>query len=110
MTKTQKQRIDRLLPKGQPKHVRCYDNKGETADRYTVVFTGRFKGRDGYCFYLHMSEAPCSPQGVGIMASSREIIDRPISSHLGRRIQFKALPEACQRLVKADYREFWGLV
>ena len=35
MNKTQ--RKENLLPQGTPRYVRCYDNGGETADRYTVV-------------------------------------------------------------------------
>lgn len=36
-------------------------------------------------------------------------IDRPSYGHLGRKINFADLPEACQRCVLADYRALWGL-
>ena len=29
-------RAERFMPGGVPKHIRCYDNGGETADRYTI--------------------------------------------------------------------------
>ena len=101
-------RTERLLPNGHPKWIRCYDNGGESIDRYTVVFTGNYAGRNG-CDYLAMDDQPTSPQGFGQHMNSREIIDRPQSAHLGRRIPFSALPDACRRLVLSDYRDTWGI-
>jgi hypothetical protein len=104
-------RMKQLLPGGVPKYVRCYDNGGETADRYTVVYTGRYRKdlrRDEFQ-YVGMSAEPFHPQGVGMHGSSPEQIDRPRSSHLGRRISFEKLPEDCRRLVLADYRDLWSL-
>lgn len=109
MTKTE-ERHDRLMPQGVPRWIRCYDNGGKTADRYTVVFSGRYKGRErGFTDYLAMSASPFSPQGIGLRGDARGSIDRPAYSHLGRRIRFADLPEDCKRLVLADYREMWRL-
>lgn len=124
-------RAARLMPGGVPRWVRCYDNSGETADRYTVVFTGRYHtgncrgGRDrrthaDICrtFVLSLSERPFHPQGVGL---SSELPGRPDvnasgfapavgrRNHLGTRIPYDALPSDCQRAVMQEYREIWNL-
>ncbi len=100
-------RTERLMPNGVPKYVRCYDNEGP-ADHYTVVFTGRYAGREG-CDYLGMSAQPFHPQGIGQHGSSEHMIDRPRYGHLGKRISFRDLPEDCQTLVLSDYRTIWDL-
>lgn len=103
-------REERLLPDGVPRYVRCYDNGGESADRYTVVYTGRYDcARNGYQ-YVGMSENPYHPQGFGQHGESTDgPIDRPSYGHLGKRIQFMDLPEDCRKLVLSDYRELWKL-
>jgi len=108
-------REERFMPNGVPKKVRIYDNGGriydnggKTYDRYTAVFIGNYKGRDG-CDYLGMSEYPFHPQGFGQHGWSREIIDYPSYRHLGRKITFDKLPEQCQKLVIQDYKEIWNI-
>ena len=101
-------RKERLLPNGIPRWIRCYDNGGETFDRYTVVYTGHYKDRNG-CDYVGMSEYPFSPQGFGQHGWDRETIDRPAYAHLGRKVSFANLPEDCRRLVMSDYREIWSI-
>ena len=117
-------RSDRLLPGGIPRYVRVYDNGGPdapdgTIDRYTAVFTGRYRRdkRQGFSV-LGMDENPYSPQGVGQHLEYQELIDRPGTSwppaigrscHLGKRIRFEDLPEPCKRAVLSDYRELWRL-
>lgn len=55
-----------------PQGVLCImDNRGATADRYTVIYSeiyGCRKGRerDGYMVGRGMSENPCHPLGVGM--------------------------------------------
>lgn len=48
----------------------CFDNKGKTADRYTVLFGGSLLEdsllRARKNFYLGMSDAPTSTQGVSM--------------------------------------------
>lgn len=115
-----------LLPAGVPRYVRCYDNGGETIDRYTVVFHGKAAKMNGggagwpdQWPYLAMNAAPFHPQGFGQRGASN---DRPCDvdrwgfppalgrkCHLGRRIPFAALPEDCRRLVLSDYHEIWNL-
>lgn len=91
--------------------VRCYDNGGVdkvggTVDRFTVVYTGRYRRyTGGEQQYVGMSTNPFSPQGFGQHGSSRTGIDRPAYSHLGKRIAFTDLPKDCQRLVQTDCQE-----
>lgn len=116
-----------LLQNGQPKWVRVYDNEGESADRYTVCFTGRYRtplppdqhayyGRYTWYQYLGMSANPFNPQGIGMHAENRKQIDVNKSGfapaigrrcHLGKRIPFDELPFDCQRLAWRDYSMLW---
>jgi len=100
----------RLMPNGEPRYVHCYDNNGKTADRYTVVFTGRYRHKTGGSFlHVGMSANPFHPQGVGMHGESDRQIDYPRYAHLGRRVRFDALPPACQRLILQTYRELWDI-
>lgn len=120
-------RAERLAPGGVPRWVRCYDNGGETADRYTVVFTGRAAGKAGWP-YLAMSAAPFHPQGFGQHGDAgvgacwpvdcngkqdgRTFVWPPAlgrKNHLGTRIRFQDLPEDCKRCVWSDYSELWTI-
>lgn len=97
-----------LLPNGIPRYIRCYDNGGESADSYTVVFTGRYTQKTGNEFwYLGMSANPFHPQGIGSHGSSPRPIDTPSYKHLGKKIKFNDLPEDCQKLVIQDYLYLW---
>lgn len=109
MTRSE-ERSQRLMPNGVPRYVRCYDNGGETVDRYTVVFSGNYAGRArGWTDYLAMNGSPFSPQGFGQRGQHRGSIDRPAYGHLGKKIAFTDLPDDCQRLVLSDYRDNWQL-
>jgi hypothetical protein len=103
-------RRNKLLPNGVPRYVRCYDNGGETFDRYTVVFTGRYRHKTGGVFWhVGMSSNPFHPQGFGQHGESIDHIDRPTYGHLGKKIKFINLPEDCQKLVLSDYSDLWDL-
>lgn len=108
-------REQRLMPNGIPKYLRIYD--GDTADRYTVIFTGRYKGREG-CNYVGMSETPTSPLGFYQHSWHPDAIDLDRwgyapkvgqKCHLGKRIEFQELPEECQKLIAQEYRELWNI-
>ena len=103
---TNPDRRGRLLPNSTPRYLRCYDNGGETIDRYTVVFT---RLNTGYTNYLGMSGAPTHPQGFCQHGASRDPIDRPAYGHLGKKIAFADLPAACQSVVLEDYKAIWHL-
>jgi hypothetical protein len=117
MNKKTANRIKALLPNGLPKCIRAYDNGGETADRYTVVYTGRYRGNGNFqC--VGMSASPFHPQGVGMHGEHPQQIDvnqwgfAPAmgrKNHLGKRIPFVELPPDCKTLVLSDYRSIWGL-
>ncbi len=114
-------RTERLLPNGIPRWIRCYDNGGETCDRYTVIFTGRYRHQTGgEGWGLGMSTYPFDPQGFGqhfgwtgqspdVSGSSwgGPAIGR--KCHLGTRIAFDTMPPDCQRATLDDYRELWNL-
>lgn len=92
-----------------PRYIRCYDNGGETFDRYTVVFTGRYRHKtNGSYLYVGMSENPFHPQGFGQHGESNDPLDWPKYSHLGKKIPFDSLPDACKKLVTGDYNELWA--
>lgn len=111
MNKKLQERKNRLLPGGIPRYIRCYDNGGETIDRYTVVFTGNYRssveGKE--TFYVGMSGSPFHPQGVCQHGSHKTPIDQPRYSHLGKKITFRTLPEDCQKVVVSDYKDLWDL-
>lgn len=106
-----------LMPQGIPKYIRAYDNDGKTCDRYTVVYTGKYRG-NGWFQYVGMSEAPFHPQGFGQHGENPTQIDvnkwgfAPAigrKNHLGTRIPFTQLPPDCQKLVLSDYKAIWQL-
>ncbi len=109
MSTAQIDRIFKLLPNNKPKYIRCYDNEGKSADRYTIVFT-RLNAR-GYkgCLYLGCNREPFHPQGIGMHGESPTSIDRPKYSHLGKRIKFDDLPAEVQKCVLLSYKDIWAI-
>jgi hypothetical protein len=102
------ERKNRIYPNETPKYVRCYDNGGETADRYTVVFTGRYTHKtSGEHWHLGMSSNPFSPLGIGSHGSSRTQIDKPGYAHLGKKIRFEDLTDECRKCVEQTYLYLW---
>jgi len=101
-------RLQNIFPDGKPKYVRCYDNGGESADRYTVVFTGNYTSKtSGEHWYLGMSGQPFHPQGIGQHGSSPTQIDKPKYSHLGKKVTFENLPSEVQKCVNQTYLYLW---
>jgi len=117
------------MPRGVPRWIRLYDNGGESADRYCVVFTNRgfamcsdnlmhyvktvqrplrIVGETWYT-YLSMSEDPAAALGASISGQHTKLIDRPTYGHLGRCIQFKDLPAPCKKRVREWYVALWDL-
>ena len=117
-TLKQQRRYASLLPNGEPKMIRVYDNgesKNPTFDRYTCVYTGNYKknmGQKGKCFeYVGMSSHPFSPQGFGQHGETQgKPADRPTYGHLGKKIKFSDLSEDCRKLVIQDYLVIWDFV
>jgi hypothetical protein len=102
-------RKERILPNGTPRYVRCYDNGGDTADRYTIVFTGNFPDRDRQCYYYGCSGDPSHALGIGMLDSHDKVIDRPTYSHLGKKVKFETLPEKVRKTIISYYKDFWRL-
>jgi len=111
------ERQKRLCPEMTPRYVRCYDNGGETFDRFTVVFTGRYRHKTGGAqWYVGMSANPYV--GFGQHGESMDSIDTNQSgfapaigrkNHLGTRIAYDALPDDCKALVLSTYCDLWDL-
>lgn len=124
MTKAERiaKRRESLMPGGIPRWIRVYDNEGESADRYTVIYTHAHSfGLKGWVPYLGMSAAPYHPQGIGLhgemrqgdMVEGRKRGDFPPAigrkGNLGRRIRFQDLPDDCKRAVVDDYAGYWNI-
>lgn len=114
------ERKERLLPNGVPLYLRCYDNGGETIDRYTVVFSGKYTHKTGGEYWVvAMNASPFHPQGFGQHMTYPYEVDavgkwgRPPAlgrkNHLGKRIAFETLPEDCKKLVLQDYIDLWDI-
>jgi hypothetical protein len=109
MDKKQLNRITSFLPDGKPRKIRCYDNGGETADRYTCVFTGSYKKHtDGEHWYLGMSGNPFHPLGVADHGGSRTQIDYPSYKHLGKKIKYDQLSIHAQLCIMQTYLYLWS--
>lgn len=102
------ERIQRILPNLTPKYIRCYDSP-KYADRYTIVFTGNFPGRNGRCYTIGCSVNPYHPQGIGSHEDYDTIIDRPKYAHLGKKVKYKSLPPMVQYAVLWDYIDYWKI-
>lgn len=80
----------------QGQRIRCYDNGGKTADRFTVVLMDQ-PSLHWLCFQaLGMNHEPFHPQGFGQHSAAMP------GKHLGKRIPFLELPLDCQKLVVQD--------
>ena len=72
-------------------YLRAYDSGPFFADRYTVLRLDWIGADSGLVESFHMSADPFHPQGFGQHGSSKP------GRHLGKRIRFADLPEACQK-------------
>jgi len=113
-------RQERLAPNGIPRWIRCYDNGDETIDRYTVVFTGRYRHQTGgVTWVLDMSADPfhefCqfNSYGPGHLLEANRPGQWPPAigrkGNLGVRIRFEDLPRPCQQAVWRSYRDLWDI-
>jgi hypothetical protein len=109
-------RIDRLMPAGVPRYVRCYAGPDDGSfDRFTVVFTGRAAvERGSLCCPNHYPYVGLS--GHGSTPNKPCDVDRwgfaPAmgrSNHLGKRVPFSEMPHGLQQTALRDYREIWRL-
>jgi hypothetical protein len=84
---------------GAPEYVLdCFDNKGKTADRYTVLFGGSLSC--GSVPYLGMSESPTHPQGVSMWGELRSHEAAGYRHRSGQeRVRWLDLPDHIRRHV-----------
>lgn len=93
--------------------LRCYDNGGKTADRYTILpprwahdyrnsrENGWTHNANRYAFDgIGASENPYSPQGVGMHC---QVMPGP---HLGRRVRWDELPTDVQTFARQSFPEY----
>ncbi len=77
----------------------CFDNRGDSCDRYTVLFCGELLISDGtragtYIQYLGFSGAPSHPQGISMWGEMRPHEAANYRYSCGRwRIRWLDLPE-----------------
>lgn len=76
--------------------ARIYDNGGKTYDRYTAVYVQQPESDTNLFAARGMSANPLAPQGFGQYCSAMA------GRHLGKRIAFADLPQACRKLVLRD--------
>jgi hypothetical protein len=72
-----------------PKEIKSiWDNKGDTIDRYTIVFKRGefFPTTEEFLPSLSLSDDPESPQGVSASGNAIE------GKHLGKKIKWEQLP------------------
>jgi hypothetical protein len=84
-----------------------FDNRGQSADRYTVFFKTVYETHgQRYMFYLGMSGAPFHPQGVGM---SGELQPHQVAAYRYRNkhraAKWSALPADVQKCVSQFIRE-----
>lgn len=89
-----------------PAGVLCImDNKGQSADRYTVIYSEVYggEGRHGYMMGRGMSENPFHPQGVGLSFELRphEVADLRYR-HKHRYATWSSLPDRVKECVRRD--------
>ena len=118
LTKAQTARIERLLPSGKPRYIRCYDNGGKTADRYTIIYTGNYNNigkpvRDFKApiyYSAGMSHNPTNPQGVCFLEESfGSPLDKPSYKRLGKKITYEMLPGDVKKVILKQYKDIWGI-
>lgn len=92
---------------GAPEYVLdCFDDKGKSIDRYTVLFGGSlwipgdYRGHGGRVQYLGMSGAPTHPQGVSMWGELEPYQAAEYRRRSGHdRVRWLDLPEEIRRHV-----------
>ena len=73
--------------------IKCYDNHGETIDRYTAVYLDRPE-HGGFYEMLAVSDSPTHPCGVCQHTTGMD------GEHLGTLTPFSELPADVQQAIK----------
>lgn len=80
------------------KILNCYDNQGETFDRYTIVFN-EIATNDNLLMMLGLSCNPNSAQGFSQWTHGHD------GPHLGIKIKFNKLPDHIKKHIKQRIAE-----
>lgn len=84
--------------------LRLYDNGGKTTDRYTIIpprWASEYQERTpGVWEALGASDTPFAPQGFGMVVTAVP------GKHLGKRINWNALPDQVKRFARQCYPEY----
>jgi hypothetical protein len=98
--------LDADCPKGV---LAILDNRGQTADRYTVIYADPIAGTayaDMYLGYRAMSENPFHPQGVGMYGEFRAHECAAYRYRCKRQYaRWSDLPEKVKQCVRQDLAE-----
>lgn len=95
------------LKDGEPRYIRVYDAGDEFVDRYTVVFGKKRVGEGPRSEFMHLGMGQ-DPRGFSAHGFSRDLIDRPGHSHLGKKLKFGELHDRCQQLVRSTHTALWA--
>jgi hypothetical protein len=84
--------------------LRCYDNGGKTADRFTIIppRTARaYREREPRMWQaIGASVNPYHPQGIGMHVAAMP------GAHLGKRVHWRTLPADVQDFARQAFPEF----
>lgn len=82
--------------------LRCYDNGGKTADRYTIIPPRWAKEYRDYSNWqaIGANAAPFHPLGIGYHCAAAP------GSHNGKRVHWRDLPADVQRFARDVFPEY----
>ena len=84
--------------------LRCYDNGGRSADRYTIIpprWAADYRERDRLLWTALTANAePFHPQGIGMTVTAMP------GAHLGRRVRWAELPADVQKFARQSFPEY----
>lgn len=83
--------------------LRCYDNGGKTADRYTVIpprWAKECRTSVGLFDAIAADAQPFHPQGFG------QCVTAMPGTHLGKRVHWRTLPPDVQRFARQSFPEY----
>lgn len=83
--------------------LRCFDNGGESMDRYTIVpprWAKDYMERDRSFSCIASSTYPFHPQGFGQHTSCQ------VGRHLGKKVKWSDLPADVQRFARQSFPEY----
>lgn len=113
-----KKRLQALMPNGIPRWVRIYrsEDPDRSWDEYTVVFTGAAcaKAHGGWHPYIGMGNNGEFYYGSNEFKAI-DVNDSGFApavgrkNHLGRRIRFEDLNEACKKACVEEYLDCWNI-